>query len=265
MNSEPWRACPPAVADLIEPELAAVTEEILDDDRPRGAGVRAAAGGALRARHPHRRREALRQFVALIRDPEAGRESSREVYVALGRGELRQGRTLDSLQAAYRVGARVAWRRLAEAGARGRARLRRPSACSPRRSLPTSTSSPPTRSRATPRPSPRCEDQRRRRRARPGLAADARAGRGGRRPACRRAGIRLEDPAQSRRTRLSRGSSWRQLARRLPADALATPLDEVGCVLVPDPGGPGRMAAIERAVAGTQAGARIGTRIGSSA
>ena len=34
------------------------------------------------------------------------------------RGELRQGRTLDSLQAAYRVGARVAWRRLAAAARR---------------------------------------------------------------------------------------------------------------------------------------------------
>src|SRR5205085_4891552 len=43
-----------------------------------------------------------------------GTPREREVYVALGRGELRQGRTLDSLQAAYRVGARVAWRRLAE-------------------------------------------------------------------------------------------------------------------------------------------------------
>ena len=62
--------------------------------------------------------EALRQFVALIRDPDAGRGPGREVYLGLGRGELRQGRTLDSLQAAYRVGARVAWRRIAAAGRR---------------------------------------------------------------------------------------------------------------------------------------------------
>ena len=59
--------------------------------------------------------EALRQFVALIRDPEGGRGFGREVYVELGRGESRQGRTLDSLQAAYRVGARVAWRRISAA------------------------------------------------------------------------------------------------------------------------------------------------------
>ena len=56
--------------------------------------------------------EALGQFVALIRDPDADRTQGHEVYRALGAGELRQGRTLDSLQAAYRVGARVAWRRM---------------------------------------------------------------------------------------------------------------------------------------------------------
>src|SRR4051794_41285471 len=58
--------------------------------------------------------EALRQFVALIRDPAAGRDQG--VYRALGRGEWREGRSLDALLAAYRVGARVAWRRLAQAG-----------------------------------------------------------------------------------------------------------------------------------------------------
>src|SRR4051812_50039998 len=61
--------------------------------------------------------EALRQFVALIRDPAAGRDQG--VYRALGRGEWREGRSLDGLLAAYRVGARVAWRRLAQAGAGG--------------------------------------------------------------------------------------------------------------------------------------------------
>ena len=36
----------------------------------------------------------------------------------LGRGEMRAGRSLDALLAAYRLGARVAWRRLAAAGER---------------------------------------------------------------------------------------------------------------------------------------------------
>lgn len=59
--------------------------------------------------------EALRQFVAQIRDPDSDRAAGREVYFRLGHGEYRQGRSLDSLQAAYRVGARVAWRRTSRA------------------------------------------------------------------------------------------------------------------------------------------------------
>jgi hypothetical protein len=118
VGSEPWRALPPELAEVIEPELPAATEEILatiarevpEYARPLegsfGAGIRTGVS------------EALRQFVALIRDPEAGREPGRDVYVGLGRGELREGRTLDSLQAAYRIGARVAWRRISAAARR---------------------------------------------------------------------------------------------------------------------------------------------------
>src|SRR5918998_1005184 len=118
MESGPWQALPASVADVIEPELDAITEEIMatiarevpEYARPFegsfGRGVRTGVT------------EALRQFLALIRSPSGARGPGREVYVALGRGELRQGRTLDSLQSAYRVGARVAWRRVAEAARR---------------------------------------------------------------------------------------------------------------------------------------------------
>src|ERR687891_971223 len=118
MESGPWQALPASVADVIEPDLDAITEEIMATiarevpayARPFegsfGRGVRTGVT------------EALRQFLALIRSPSGARGPGREVYVALGRGELRQGRTLDSLQSAYRVGARVAWRRVAEAARR---------------------------------------------------------------------------------------------------------------------------------------------------
>lgn len=65
--------------------------------------------------------EALRRFLTVV---EAGPQlepnlaASREVYVRLGRGEVRAGRSLDNLLGAYRVGARVSWRRLGEAAAR---------------------------------------------------------------------------------------------------------------------------------------------------
>ncbi|HEX8631712.1 MAG TPA: helix-turn-helix domain-containing protein [Catenuloplanes sp.] len=46
-------------------------------------------------------------------DPGAPLASALEAAYALGRGEARSGRSLDALLAAYRVGARVAWRELA--------------------------------------------------------------------------------------------------------------------------------------------------------
>ena len=55
---------------------------------------------------------ALRVLVGEEQDP-----SSDRVYRRLGAGEYRAGRSLDALQSAYRVGARVAWRRISDVAA----------------------------------------------------------------------------------------------------------------------------------------------------
>jgi DNA-binding PucR family transcriptional regulator len=57
---------------------------------------------------------ALNRFVDLLvgRTP----RHQRDTYRQLGAGEYKQGRTLDALLSAYRVGARVAWRRFVDAG-----------------------------------------------------------------------------------------------------------------------------------------------------
>ncbi|MGZ8632880.1 MAG: PucR family transcriptional regulator [Solirubrobacteraceae bacterium] len=62
---------------------------------------------------------ALGRFVDLIEEPSGDERRGRETYVNLGRGEMRAGRSLDALLAAYRVGARLAWRRFVEAGVAG--------------------------------------------------------------------------------------------------------------------------------------------------
>ena len=59
---------------------------------------------------------ALRRFVDTIEHPGGVSARDRRTYIELGRGEMRQGRTLNALLAAYRVGAQVAWRRFVEAG-----------------------------------------------------------------------------------------------------------------------------------------------------
>src|SRR6478735_4830256 len=60
---------------------------------------------------------ALSRFVDVLAG-EPPDEGPRHTYVRLGAGEYRSGRSLDALLAAYRVGARLAWRRFVEAGTR---------------------------------------------------------------------------------------------------------------------------------------------------
>ncbi|WP_245791181.1 helix-turn-helix domain-containing protein [Actinacidiphila rubida] len=63
---------------------------------------------------------ALEQFADLLDGSGEGAlgEERLRVHRALGRGEFAEGRSLDALQAAYRVGARVAWRRYARVAGR---------------------------------------------------------------------------------------------------------------------------------------------------
>ncbi len=245
--SEPWRALPPDVADLIEPELEAVTGEILasiarevpEYARPLeggfGRGVRTGVG------------EALSQFVALVRNPEAGREPGREVYLALGRGELRQGRTLDSLQAAYRVGARVAWRHLS---ATGRGAGLDPEVLS---LLAESIfayidelSADSVEGFALAQSEQEDVRRRRRRELASLLVAEPAATEADVRAAAQAAGWAL--PRRAAAGACAEEDLGR-LSRRLPAECLAVGLDELGCVVVPDPDGPGRAASLERAAA----------------
>jgi hypothetical protein len=256
LRAEPWRALPAEIADLIEPELDATTDEILatiarevpDYARPFegsfGRGVRTGVT------------EALRQFVELIRSPSGARGPGRDVYVALGRGELRQGRTLDALQSAYRVGARVAWRRLAASARRAGVEpevlsLLAESIFAYIEELSADSVEGYAEARS------RLEGERRRRRRElvtllvrdpPVEQADLRA-------AAETAGWRLPGTAAALacpEERLDR------LAARLPADALAAPLDGVGCAIVPDPDGPGRRDETDRAIGGADARAALG-------
>jgi hypothetical protein len=244
LDPEPWRGLSPRVADLIEAEIPATTAEILESigrevpeyARPLegnfGRGVRRGVA------------EALAQFVAVIRDPDADRGPGREVYLALGRGEHRQGRTLDSLQSAYRVGARVAWRRFADAGRR--ARLPADSLSLLAESIfayidELSADSVDGFAEAQ----AELEDQGRRRRreltrllvaAQPSdpadLASAARAARWTLPPqlaaiACAEADLDA-------------------IARRLPPESLAAVVDGAGCLLLADPDGPGRLEPLRR-------------------
>jgi len=244
-KTEPWHGLPAEVAGLIEPQLEAITAEILTAiaaevpayARPLegsfGRGVRRGVG------------EALRQFVALIRDPESGRGVGRDVYVELGRGELRQGRTLDALQSAYRVGARAAWRQVS---ATGREAGLDPEVLSLLAEAifayidELSADSVEGYAQAQ----AEREDERRRRahdlialavREPPVEAVDVEA-------AARLIG--WKPPAQIAALACA-AEDLGAIARLLPPGSLSTVLDDTGCILFPDPDGPQRTKPLERA------------------
>jgi len=245
VDSEPWRALPARVADLIEPELDAVTAEILaaiaaevpEYARPLegsfGRGVRRGVS------------EALRRFVALIRDPEAGRGVGREVYVELGRGELRQGRTLDSLQAAYRVGARVAWRRFSavcrEAGLDAESLSLLAEAIF---AYIDELSADSVEGYAEAQAEREDERRRRRRELAAQLVRTPRADPADIQAAAQSA---VWSPPDRVAALACAEADLPKIARRLPTDALATTLEGRGCVLFPDPDGPGRAKLLKQA------------------
>jgi hypothetical protein len=251
LGAEPWRALPPELADAIEPELSAATEEILDAiarevpeyARPLegsfGAGIRTGVT------------EALRQFVALIRDPDAGREAGRDVYVALGRGELRQGRTLDSLQSAYRVGARVAWRRISAAARRRHVEPDQLALLAEAIfAYIDELSADSVEGYAQAQREQEGERQRRSRELLALLLRDRPAEEQDLRTAAQAAGWRL--PRSAAPLAVTEEALAR-VGRRLPADALFGTVDGVGCALVPGAGSPARRAELERATESTTA------------
>ena len=98
-----------ALPDLADDIIAAIATEVPDYSRAmEGRFARGVRFGV---------EVALSRFLdGLAGEPvEAG---PRDAYLRLGAGEYRAGRSLDALLAAYRVGARLAWRRFVEAGTR---------------------------------------------------------------------------------------------------------------------------------------------------
>jgi DNA-binding CsgD family transcriptional regulator len=119
---EEWpNRLPPPLAGILRPELPSLSDEIITAirdaipeyarpmDGPYGQVMRIGV------------EQALTSFVDLIADPAMSLADRDEVARMLGRHEAEEGRSLDSLQAAYRLGAQVAWHRVMQVG--GKANL----------------------------------------------------------------------------------------------------------------------------------------------
>ncbi|MFG2646791.1 helix-turn-helix domain-containing protein [Streptomyces sp. NPDC048436] len=116
-----WRDVPPLqvrrFAALALDEVPALAQDILREIRAEYPGLPVVLDDSGEPMALIGIRRALEGFVQQIAAAEGGRPCyPLEVFQEFGRGEGLHGRSLDSLQAIYRLGVRLAWRRLAEIG-----------------------------------------------------------------------------------------------------------------------------------------------------
>jgi hypothetical protein len=247
----------PRLADEI---IATIAREVPDYARPmEGAFGQIVRLGVERA---------LGRFIDLIegRAPDTG--EVRDTYLNLGRGEFHAGRRLDALMAAYRAGARVAWRRFVEAGKEG--------------GLPPEVmyrlgegifayideiSAESAEGYALEQMAEAGERQRRRRTLVRLLAQDppplaeairTAAGAAGW-PLPPRVAALVADPEEDA------DADAERLARRLGLGAVGASVQELACVLVPDPDAPDRRRQLEAAVEGSAAALGPTVELGQAA
>jgi hypothetical protein len=111
-----FAAVPPETADVLRPVLSGLADETIEAIAAEVPDYARAMEGEFGQAVRRGVEIAFQRFLDLVLDPRADVRSARAAYVDLGRGEYHAGRSLDALLAAYRVGARLAWRRFVETG-----------------------------------------------------------------------------------------------------------------------------------------------------
>ena len=256
MADQPWHELPPEIVDVLRPALADVADEMIHAvatvpayarplEGPFGDGIRQGV------------QEALRHFLAEI---QAGGYVARpDVYSALGRGEMRAGRSMESLLSAYRIGARVAWRRFAAAGVQ--AGLEPDTLYLLAESIFAYIdvlSSESAQGHALEQSAAASEAELRRRRLVRMLVRDPAPEPDAVQAAAADAGWALP---RTLAVLAIAGEHRSAVASRLPAGAISEAIGEFTCALITDPDGPGRRALIERAVERSGARAGLGTTV----
>jgi DNA-binding PucR family transcriptional regulator len=108
----------PAAADALRATLPDLADDIIAAIAAEVADYKGAMSGRFAQGVRFGVQVALRRFVDMLAGEPTEESGPRDTYIRLGAGEYRAGRSLDALLAAYRVGARLAWRRFVDAGTR---------------------------------------------------------------------------------------------------------------------------------------------------
>lgn len=113
-TADPLALVPRSLAAAMRPELDSLAEEIVAAVRheiPEYARPMEGPYGLILRTGV---REAITAFVDQVADPTVPHDHLHEVCRGLGQIEAREGRTLDGLQAAYRIGSRLSWLRITQ-------------------------------------------------------------------------------------------------------------------------------------------------------
>ena len=97
----------PELDRAAEEVISAIQREVPEYARPHDDSYTSTVRRAVR--------HALHQFAQQIADPATPREGTAQLFGDIGRIEAAEGRSLEPLQTALRLGARVSWRRLYQA------------------------------------------------------------------------------------------------------------------------------------------------------
>jgi PucR C-terminal helix-turn-helix domain len=109
-SSEPWSGGLAVAAELMRPQLGRVTEEMVDAIQREVAEYARPLDLAYNDVLHQAVGYAVHHFVDRIANQSAPREPTVEFFRSVGRGEAIEGRSLEPLQSALRLCARVAWR-----------------------------------------------------------------------------------------------------------------------------------------------------------
>jgi hypothetical protein len=115
-STRTFAALPPETADVLRPVLSGLADETIAAIAVEVPDYARAMEGDFGLAVRRGVEIAFQRFLQLLEDPSADLRGASEAYVNLGRGEYHAGRSLDALLSAYRVGARLAWRRFVETG-----------------------------------------------------------------------------------------------------------------------------------------------------
>ncbi|WP_371598137.1 PucR family transcriptional regulator [Streptomyces sp. NBC_00564] len=113
ITSDPFTAVPEGLVKLLRDQLEETADEVEREVRV-GIPEYARHGDNYVKNLRTGVVQALTLFVDLVADPLRDWESVAATYYEIGRGEALEGRSLDALQSALRIGGRVAWRLLSQ-------------------------------------------------------------------------------------------------------------------------------------------------------